>query len=394
MSTKLYPNDYFGDDKDINLKEQQISEQQWLIKEIILPELPAIRECIETCLDLLNSPEEFTLALTTGSHNTTSANISNTNLSSLGGSNERLDIESNTSGSSSNSNSAIGTVRGTLRRQGVKLVSLQAEVSMVQFRNGKSFPLCSPRDTKGFVLEQLEHLVQRLEAGGALLDNLSVTDTTLEAEVFATGLMELQRLLTGAAQLLQRPPSKLAFPLCGPSAGISLCGNIAAGNYNSLAANDTRPSLYSNSNSNNKEELALEAVVAGGELSVDIRVLEPITKPPWNSVDPLTGRSLSDQLKDKLRDRGTSLEKALNECGVTIAHSWWENYTGSANTTTLQVARDHMSRGVTWNDRAVLIRGGTLHVAASDPVLVTVDAKLGGLEACVAAHCSNLAALQ
>ncbi|AQZ17338.1 RAV2 (YDR202C) [Zygosaccharomyces parabailii] len=140
-------------------------------------------------------------------------------------------------------------------------------------------------------------------------------------------------------------------------------------------------------------EISLEIVLFKKELCVDFRNLTKVTKKPWCDIDPETGKSFSDKIKDQLTtDRSKNLSSVLKENGVQIEQATFLNNlmsSFSAEITTLPQAQNYLNRCVTFNDK-VVIEIAKVALTTSDPFLISTSTKLSALENSVSNYFTNL----
>lgn len=337
MTTNLYPNDRFGDITNYNLEKDAELEKSWLIEEIVKPELPNIIDNVEKCLEMLESNQIFKIPITSGSEMVNSPSI-----------------------------------RGILARQGGYILDFQAVVKFPEFNKGKQtgFRMNSGRKLP---LYQLNNIMVNLQQ---ILTSLEDIEMIKDVTIFIKTMGNVLELLTQSINLLQNPPRGLAFP------------------ENSNNAMKEMFQDYSTLSETPQHELSLELLLFKNEISIDFRNLIKVTKKPWCDIDPETGKSFTDKIKDKLKaDRSKNLADVLKNFGIQIEeHSLFNNLIISAfNTekTTLVQAQNYLSRCITFNNKVVM-EAEKLAITTSDPSLISLSSKLNSLENSISNYYTNL----
>ncbi|CAR26923.1 hypothetical protein ZYGR_0I01950 [Zygosaccharomyces rouxii] len=337
MTAEIYPNDYFGGPESRDAGQDTITERNWLIEEIIKPELPNIIDNVERCLEMLQSDQVFKIPISSGGS-------------------EYGDTPS---------------VKGIVARQAGKLVDFQALVRFPEFHKGRQV-LFKKHPESQFPLQQIEDLTSNLKT---VLNQLEELEVTKDAETFISAIGKILQLLTKSINLLQNPPRNLSFP--------------DNDNYAMKKLFQDHESLCESAH----HEISLEIVLFKNELCVDFRNLSKVTKKPWCDIDSDTGKSFSDKIKDQLtQDRSKNLSHILRENGVHIEQpTFINNMLSSFNTqwATLPQAQYFLNRCVTFNDK-VVIEIGKVALTTSDPFLISTSSKLNALENSVSNYYTNL----
>lgn len=320
-------------------------QQTWLIKEIIKPELPNLIEHVEKCLELLLSSEKFRMPLSKG-----------------------------------NMENGEPSIKGTITRQGASIVAFQAIIKLPEFHRGKQIALRMDPE-QPFPLLQIESIINNLNLVVSLLDELQqlteLQDLSKDGnDIFKEKLRTVLDRLTESITLLSNPPTKLVFPHNGNS---FLKGMM----HESYAMCESTHHLVS-----------VELVLFKNEISLDIRNLKKVTKIPWSRYDPETGFSFADKVRDKLkRNRTEKITEIFMQEGLqieqdSIINNLISSFSGSEKIT-LSQANDLLARCVTFDGR-VFTESEKLSITTSDPTLISVSAKLNGLESRIGNHFSNL----
>lgn len=348
MTTELYNDGAVR--KILGIQETKVIQQTWLIKEIIKPELPNLIDHVEKCLEQLKSEELFRMPLTNGNNG----------------------LNGGTS------------IKGTISRKGGFIVDFQAMIKLPDFHRGKPIILKMDLDTK-FPLLQVNSIITNLRFALDLLDELQqLTEINeLNSETnghFRTKLRQVLDLLTQSIILLQNPPKELVFP-----------------HNNNIFLKNTFSECYAYCESTH-HLLNMELVLFKNELSLDVRNLTKVVKKPWSDIDPETGLSFADKIRDRLKqDRNGKIAEILEEEGLKVEEtSLINNLLSSFSATekiTLPQANDLLARCVTFDGR-VVTECEKVSITTSDPTLISVSAKLNGLENKISNHFTNIEGLE
>lgn len=337
MTTKLYPNDYFGGPENYDEDKDAINERSWLMNEIIKPELPNILGNVKKCLEMLHSDQVF-----------------------------KMPISSN---ASSGNNPSI---KGIVVRQGSFLLDFKAIVVFPEFHKGREILLRMNTGQK-FLLAQIDSIEKNLCRILRLLEDLQMVENL---NTFTENFGTVLRLLFESINLIQNPPRQLSFPESNNHAVKQMFQN-----YEAICATA-------------HHEISLDIVLFKSELCIDIRNLSIVTKKPWSNVDPVTGQSFSDTIKDELTmNRSKNLATTLEDNGIHIEEPSLINNimmsTFNTDTTTLAQAQYYLNRCITFN-RKTVIECEKLEITTSDPSLISITSKLNALESSITNYYTNL----
>lgn len=338
MTTELYPNDSFGGPDQYDYQKDLAAERYWLVNEIVKPELPNILDNVEKCLNMLHSDQVFKMPISSG-------------------------VNGGTNGP---------CVKGIVSRQGRYLLDFKAVVKFPEFHKGRQIALRMNTGTK-FLLTQIQSIEDNLHYILKLLEELQMID---KAEEFVDKLGKVLDLLICSINLLESPPRKLSFP-----------------DNNNIAMKQMFQD-YQSLCENSHYEIALEILLFKNELCIDFRNLHKVLKKPWCQIDPKSGKSITDTIKDKLTtDRSASLATVLKNEGIQIEEpSLINNFmlsTFSTEATTLSQAQNYLNRCVTFNGKVVM-ECEKLAMTTSDPSLISITSKLSALENTVSTFYTNL----
>ncbi|KAG0672036.1 hypothetical protein C6P41_004778 [Kluyveromyces marxianus] len=359
MTTALYDD---GTHENVPTSaESSVLQKKWLITEIIKPELPNLIDHVEKCLELLSSEERFVMPLSNGSNipNGTNSNISSPSSSS----------NSNSSSTNNTTNSST-SIKGTITRQSGYIVDFHAVVKLPDFNKGR--PIMLKMETgKKYPLVQIQSIISNLARSLNLFDELqqiseSKTLEFDETQLFEKKIGKILELLTQSITLLQNPPRELIFPH----------------NNNNFLKNNFGESYEACESTHHL--VNMELVLFKNEVCLDIRNLTKVVKRPWCEVDPNTGLSFADKVRDRLKqDKNGRILEILKEHGLQVDDaSVLNNLLSSFSVTeriTLPQANDLLARCVTFDGR-VVTECEKVSINTSDPTLISVSAKLTGLE--------------
>lgn len=338
MSTELYPYDYFGGPEKYNFDEDRRNEQKWLINEIIRPELPNIIDHVEKCIDMLYSDQLFKMPVSSG-------------------------VKKNASSPS---------IRGVVTRKGINIVDFQMALQFPHFDKGKMI-ICRMDSNKKFTLLQLESIGKNLQQVLIYLEDLEVEQDCI---AFIDKFKKSLQLITKSINILQNPPKDLRFP------------------YNN---NIILKQMFMNSEQfyeSTHHEISLELILYKSELTIDFHNVAKVTKRPWCDIDPVSGKSVVDKIKESLKsNRGKKLNEILKEHNIILEESNLLNNfiisTFNKESTTLQQAQEFISRCITF-DGKVVMECEKIQTTTSDPSLISIASKLNALEHTIGNHFTNL----
>ncbi|AGO13765.1 AaceriAGL104Cp [[Ashbya] aceris (nom. inval.)] len=336
MTTEIYEDDNFGSTKEPESEKGR--ELRWLVEEIVKPQLPSVIDNIETCLAQLVSEETFKMPISNGVSDDTQP-----------------------------------MMRGTLSRKQGRIVDFQALVKFPQFHRGKTVMYKMKEQDGEFQLQQIESICTSLYKIVDLLDELqSLADTQQFVERFG----ELLVLLTRAISVLENPPRALLFPEDNNKAVKTM--------FHEQTLCESTHHLVS-----------IELVLFKNELMIEFRNLVKVTKRPWCQVNPETGTSFVDRLRQRLRtQRNVPIKTVMEEEGVQIEEpslvtSLISHLNTNGERITLAGAQDLLNRCVTFDGRVVM-ECEKVTVRTSDPGLICVSAKLNALASRLSTHYTNL----
>ncbi|CDO94069.1 unnamed protein product [Kluyveromyces dobzhanskii CBS 2104] len=351
MTAELYDD---GTYKNAPTYEQSsLLQQTWLIKEIIKPELPNLMDHVEKCLTQLSSSEKFRMPLTNGNN-----------------------VSINTTGVASQSTS----IKGTITRQAGFIVDFQAIIKLPNFNRGKPIVLKMDSD-RTFSLVQINTIIDNLSKVLHLFDELQQLSELHNLKIqnihnFHDKIGKILELLTQSITLLQNPPREIVFPH----------------NNNSFLKDNFSESHEACESAHHL--VSIELVLFKNEVCLDIRNMAKVVKKPWSEIDSNSGLSFADKVRDRLKqDRTVRIADILKDEGLQVEQtSVINNLISSLSVTeriTLPQASDLMARCVTFDGR-VVTESEKVSITTSDPTLISVSAKMNGLENKISNHFVNI----
>ncbi|KAH3902070.1 related to Regulator of V-ATPase in vacuolar membrane protein 2 [Saccharomycodes ludwigii] len=339
MTTKLYPNDYFGTTiPDIN------HELDWLIKEIIKPQLPDLTDTLETCLQLLTSEQTFKLPITNKDHP-----------------------------------NSLGELKGTLTRQSGYIIDYQLKFFFPDFHRGKTFYLSNRDESnkdiitgKKILLQQLSDTIENIKT---LIEILETLQDIKNPNQFKKVFQKLNNIFKETCSLLNNPSKNLLFP----NFALPLLPQLTSAHH----------------------VVVPEIIVLQNELHLEFRCLENCQRKPWSEIDA-TGKSLTDRIKqDLVTNRQYNLSQLLSSQQASTRYndlkivepSFFHNLAASTNNNntefTMQEIQNYLTQCVTYQNKVYLDLGKII-CTTSDPYLISVCSKLQSLNSTISNHYSNL----
>ncbi|OBA15756.1 uncharacterized protein OGAPODRAFT_16555 [Ogataea polymorpha] len=158
------------------------------------------------------------------------------------------------------------------------------------------------------------------------------------------------------------------------------------------------------------ENVALDLVISNSDLSIDLKVIKPITHRPWDLIIDVPNRiSFADHVRAKIsQDRTRSISTILCEEYRKLLDSRRKNsadntgflksvFAGSAEpscSTVLKMSTKYLEESITYVDNSdnpvVVTIQETCDVVTSDPMLLSITIKLDSLEKSVGKLLENL----
>lgn len=310
-------------------------ELHWLVNDIVETELPQIVEALQICSNLItfNTPQKPDLHMERGPSIT-------------------LPVSSG----------QLEAVKGTIVRDGLFVTKMSLFIKDKGFKNLSKLALVRPM-LLGQLAESQEAIEDALELivkASSIFDDTPVGGGSPRLHSSAHNELlsifsELQRKLKTAKTCLQLPTDpRLVFPL-----------NVA------------KESLFDSKLDN----VAIDIYVNQAEVCVDLKDLYRVTDKPWADIDPKTGKSHVDTIRD-----GISAGAAPpNEKNV-------QNHVFAGLLKPKFEAHDYITRCVTYNKSVVMVNS-KIEVSLADPILVSAFTKLDSLEYMVGRFVDNIKTL-
>lgn len=133
--------------------------------------------------------------------------------------------------------------------------------------------------------------------------------------------------------------------------------------------------------------IALDIYISQAEVCLDLKDLFIVTEEPWCEIDPETGKSYVDQVRDRMSegkgDESLNLKKDKDKSGV------FQNVFGHLSLRPKYEAQDYITRCITYNNHVVMV-DRKLEVSSADPVLVSAFTKLDSVEYIVSSFMNNI----
>lgn len=131
------------------------------------------------------------------------------------------------------------------------------------------------------------------------------------------------------------------------------------------------------------ELLALDAYISQAEICLDLKDIHRVTEKPWGDIDPSTGKSYVDKIRDDMSNGKNETPDLLekdesNGLGHFVSHLWHK-----------YEPHDYITRCVTYNKSVVMINK-KIEVLSADPVLVSAFTKLDSVEYVVSSFMENI----
>ncbi len=224
-------------------------ELAWLIKEIVRPRLPQIKEGLNSCLRQISEDNESVFKLPLTSHKS-----------------EML--------------------KGTISRQNYKIVGLNISIRAKSFNGGTPYDLKLKTEQKPILIRQL------LDCHDRIYNAVSAIDKALEAPevaplVFLSYIERLALHINAAKSALDKPNPAYIFP-----------------EYRT-------PSIHFEPEM--PQQMSLDFFVNNSELTADFQSLKHVTKKPWSIMLSLRDRiSFADHVRAQIsKDRTKSVHQII-----------------------------------------------------------------------------------
>lgn len=248
-------------------------------------------------------------------------------------------------------------VKGVVTRIGTRIESLDIVLQLHSLSKKLNLKLVKP-----FELKQLRQLLDLITTNVTKVE-LLVEQKDLEIEDFTSHLKAIMENLIKCNGLLTKPSESLLFP----KHKIDLT-KLFKDEHNLLH--------------HYQDRLTMDFFLLSNEISIEFKSLEEIKQHPWSEVDS-NGVSFIDKLRDDIKYHKTSLHAVLQKYDSN--NNKLVNLLGLHKFST----NDYLTRGITFNNK-VVIEVEKLVIHCQDPNLLSVGAKLNGLEHLVGKMFKNL----
>lgn len=315
MSTRLFPLLPAHEIHERELKSAQLN-QQWLIEELIKPELPQLLETLTRCLELITTNDEVKLALTS---------------------------------------TRSEQVKGVMTRQGSEIIHLDIHLSLNTFSKKLRLKM---KDREHLELVQWTQLLKGINS--SINAVLILQDYTGDSKGLFHKLNDVMSALSECNTVLNHPTDSLLFPRHKmPLTEVFEPEGKLLDHY--------------------KDRLTLDLFLLNSEITLELKSLALVTEEPWCRVDAC-GKSHIDIIRDDLKHHRLQLSDVLESERRSLGQVLgFQKFNTS----------DYITRGITFHDK-VVIEVEKLAIHCQDPTLLSVGAKLSGLEHTVSKLYKNL----
>ncbi|GMF04438.1 unnamed protein product [[Candida] boidinii] len=378
MSTKVYYPQPLTEKQILNnFNKSNENEIKWLISNVLLTELPSLRDELKNCVDKISDSNDFEVRLPLTSHNSE-------------------------------------ILKGIITRQNFKITGLNITVKNIKvLNNGKSFKL-QLKQGKEIIIKQLidchdsiNNAINMIDKITATYENTEEANTIISPNITLSYVSKLLNNIASALKSLKSPFPFYIFPV-----------------YR-LPAAFFEPELPAN--------VSLDIFISNSELGIDFKSLTPVVNRPWSLiVDKNNRRSFADIVRDTIsKERNKTIPRILideynnllewqkelkekhedlsNLAAVSsssasllssspspaspppessgIASMFSSIFSSNNNpsaSTLLKTASKYLEESITYvnnnNDPVVVLVNQTCDVVSSDPVLLTISIKLDSLK--------------
>ncbi|KAI5950238.1 RAV2 [Candida jiufengensis] len=353
MTTSIANKQQFNDLITTIQQDQNDKELHWLVSQIIIPEFQQIIETLKIVSNLVlyNSPQ----------HPDTTKGIER-------GPAIKLPLTSTTNHSNLN---------GIIIRDGLYI--LKFNVVIKDHYLNKYFNKLNLK--KPILLQQLVNCKKSIDDSIDLLDQLYLLNETLEKEeseqhTTINHKTYHKQLITSFKNLvskIQNAKTNLQMPI-DPS--IIFPENVT----DTTAFEPELPKIIS-----------IDFYINQAEICIDLKYLHKITEKPWCEIDPNTGLSYVDMVRDDIKNKKSNqkvedskiLENLNNNDNSSHSSGFFNNVMnqiGQFKTSTKNYDKnDYITRCITYNNMVVMINS-KIEVSSEDPILVSCFTKLDSIE--------------
>ncbi|KAK6202851.1 RAVE subunit 2/Rogdi [Scheffersomyces amazonensis] len=352
-----------------SIQELQVNnadkELHWLTTAIITPEFPQIIEALHICSNLLlyNSPQ----------HPDPDNKIER-------GPAIKLPVSSNKS----------EFLKGIVVRDGAYITHLSVNLREPHFNKVINRLNLKKPMLLGQIItakRSIDQAIESIESLTSITDDCSIVNHETLIQTFKNLLNYIQT----AKVALQLPTDpNLVFP------------------YNITPTSSFEPELI--------PTITVDAYISQAEVCLDLKSLHKVTEKPWGEIEPITGMSYIDKIRDEMKLPSKSstssldstqplnvqdIEKRLNELTGNSDSSSINSIQDTTSQNIFSSVMSHLSlrpkhdpldyitKCITYNKMVVMINK-KLEVSSPDPILVSAFTKLDSIEYLVSSFLNNL----
>lgn len=321
-------------------------ELHWLVELVVQPELPQLIETLQMCSNMLlyNTPQKPDSSKHTEKGPAVTLPVSSSNLEAI---------------------------KGILVRDGAYITKMSVAVKEKHFNKVVNYIKLS----KPIPLIQIKAATKAIELSVMLIVQAqSVFDENLTEQCQETHLVKhalllelfhsLLEELQVAKKALQLPTDpKLVFPL-----------HITPSSH-------FEPPL--------DPHIALDLYISQAEVCLDLKDLFVVTEKPWCDIDPDTGKSYVDKVRDRMSEGKSEDLQITPKEKEKEKESMFSNVLGHLLLRPKLEAQDYITRCITYNNQVVIV-DKKLEVSSADPILVSAFTKLDSVGYVVSRFMDNI----
>ncbi|CCH41627.1 Regulator of V-ATPase in vacuolar membrane protein 2 [Wickerhamomyces ciferrii] len=237
-------------------------------------------------------------------------------------------------------------VKGIVSRSSSELIDLDIKLHLKTLNRKIHLKLQSPIElvqiTK--IIGMITELIGEIE----ILKQFDLNDIN----GFLDQLRKILKNLSDCNNTLNKPHESILFP----QHGINLSET-----FDTLATGQNLSQF--------QDKLTIDFFILNTEISIEFKSLEKITESPWNEIDS-NGISHVDKLREGLKNHTIKLNDILDRDKRKLGHVFGLNKFST---------NDYLTRSITFNN-SVVIEVEKLLIHCQDPNLISIGAKLNGLE--------------
>lgn len=131
-------------------------------------------------------------------------------------------------------------------------------------------------------------------------------------------------------------------------------------------------------------QIAVDMYISQAEVCIDLKDLHLVTEKPWADIDPITGKSHADLLREQILHK-KEVSSELDEKSDTGVMSLINKHILKPKYET----QDYIARCITFNNQVVIVNK-KIEVLTADPILVSTFTKLDSVEHMVSSFLENI----